>query len=250
MTKPAYLLSDLHLPATDSPLRRAFLDFLYGPARAASAVYILGDLFEVWVGDDAGMDHYYAEVQALRALAQGRVDIYFQHGNRDFLVGHELAEMAELKLLKEEHELVLAGERVLLAHGDQYCTRDRGYQRWRAFARNPEIQFLFAWLPRVLRERIGAGIRRRSSESKSGATMDTIDIMDVSEDAIEAVFRKSGVDRIIHGHTHRPADHRYTIDGRPRIRTVLADWRPDYCEVLRVDESGFTRVPLSPSSSD
>lgn len=247
MPKPVYLLSDLHLPVGASALRKTFLAFLEGPARSASEIYILGDLFEYWVGDDAGLEHYRAEVHALRSLHDAGVKVSFQHGNRDFLVGRTFADTAGVTLLPETQTVELGGERVLLAHGDQYCTADRGYQRWRGFSRNYPIQFLFGCLPRSLRARIGGGVRRRSSAQKSTLAMD---IMDVSEDAIRAQFEESGVDRIIHGHTHRPADHAYDIGGRPRIRTVLADWRPDYCEVLRADDSGFTRVPLSLASSD
>ncbi len=246
MPKPAYLLSDLHLPAGDSPLRVAFRDFLSRAAREASTVYILGDLFEYWLGDDDGLRTYDTEVQALRALTDAGVPVFFQHGNRDFLLGREFSRRTGVQLLPETRTLALGGEKVLLAHGDQYCTLDRAYQRWRIFSRNRAVQFLFGCLPLSLRKRIGGDVRSRSSAQK---TANTMEIMDVTEAAITSAFQDSGVDRIIHGHTHRPADHRLLVGSRPRTRTVLADWRQGHCEFLRADHAGFTRVVLSPSSS-
>lgn len=246
MPRPIYLLSDLHLPAGPSPLRVAFRDFLAGPARAAQAVYILGDLFDYWIGDDAGLEVYAEEVAALSELHQSGVESGFQHGNRDFLVGRKFAEAAEIVLLPETFELELAGEQVLLAHGDQFCTRDLAYQRWRRFARRPSIQSVYLALPKWLRERLAGGVRSRSSLQKSSNSMG---IMDVSDDAIIAAFEAASVDRIIHGHTHRPQDHACTVGGRARTRTVLADWTPGRYEVLRADASGFTRIRLSASSS-
>lgn len=246
MPKPVFLLSDLHLPSGASPLREAFRALLARAAGEASAVYILGDLFEYWVGDDDGLRAYDAEIQALRALTKSGVPVYFQHGNRDFLLGREFSRRTGVQLLPETLTLSLAGEKVLLAHGDQYCTLDRAYQRWRIFSRNRFIQFLFACLPLAWRKRIGGDVRSRSSAQKSANAME---IMDVTETAINSAFLESDVDRIIHGHTHRPADHRLELSGRPRTRTVLADWRPGHCEFLRADAAGFTRVAWSPSSS-
>lgn len=242
MTKPVYFISDLHLPVAASPLRDTFLKFLAGPARSAQALYILGDLFEYWVGDDVGIEAYPAETEALSALTGSGVPVYFQHGNRDLLVGSEFARRTGIHLLPDYHTLDLAGVRALLTHGDLYCTSDIGYQRWRRFARNPVVQAVFLRLPRRWRERFVGRVRAQSTAGKS---YKPAEIMDVSEDSVNASFTAHGVTRIIHGHTHRPKDHAYTIDGKARIRTVLSDWRPGRCEALRMDGSELKRIPLS-----
>jgi UDP-2,3-diacylglucosamine hydrolase len=234
-------ISDLHLPAAPSPLRETFARFLAGPARAAGAVYILGDLFEVWIGDDAGLEAYAAERAGLQALTAAGVRAYFQHGNRDFLVGRRFAAATGVQILPDPHPLDLHGLPTLLSHGDLFCTDDVRYQRWRRFARNPATQAIFNVLPLAARARIAGGVR-------AGTTADmrnkADDIMDASEAAVAAAFREHNVARIIHGHTHRPADHRYDIDGRECWRHVLADWRSGRCEALRVDAASVNRILL------
>jgi UDP-2,3-diacylglucosamine hydrolase len=234
-------ISDLHLPAGPSPLREAFGRFLAGPARGAEAVYILGDLFEVWIGDDAGLAEYAREASALRALTDSGVPVYFQHGNRDFLVGPRFAEATGVRLLPDPAVVDLHGTPTLISHGDLFCTDDVRYQRWRRFARNRLIQAVFNRLPRATRERIAGGVR-------AGTTADMkskpLDIMDANESAIEAAFGEHGVARLIHGHTHRPRDHRHVTGRSESVRHVLADWQPGRCEALRVDSTGVERVKL------
>lgn len=237
----ALLLSDLHLPLEASPLREAFARFLAGPARQAEAVYILGDLFEYWIGDDAGLRDYAAEVLALRALADGGVRVRLMHGNRDFLVGRRFATAAGLELLHDPLRLELGGVPTLLSHGDLWCTDDRAYQRWRRFSHNPLAQRVFGLLPEPQRRRIAGAARRQSAVDKSHKPEA---IMDVNEAAVRTAFTRHGVRRIIHGHTHRPAEHHYELDGSQRERIVLADWRPGHREVLVCDGAGLRRETL------
>lgn len=236
----ALLLSDLHLPAEPSPLREGFLHFLAGPARAAQRVYILGDLFEYWIGDDVGTRVYREEIAALRALTATGVRVGFMHGNRDFLAGAGFAEASGVELLEDPLAIELDGRRVLLSHGDAWCSDDAAYQRWRAFSRNRVARALFLRLPVSLRTRIAGGVRQRSTDDKADKTAE---IMDVNADAIAAAFRTSGCDCIIHGHTHRPADHALPIDGRSVQRIVLADWRPRHMEWLQAG-GGLQRLTL------
>jgi len=235
-------ISDLHLPVSASPLREAFAKFLAGPARAASALYILGDLFEVWIGDDAGLREYSVERACLRALTGAGVPVFFQHGNRDFLVGAEFAAATGVQILPDPLELELGGVATLISHGDLYCTDDEGYQRWRRFSRRPSVQAGYRALPLSWREWIAGGIR---TQSDAGKQYKPADIMDVNEGAIREAFRAHGVVRMIHGHTHRPATHDYEVDGRTCQRHVIADWRSDLREALRVDASGVQRISLS-----
>ena len=232
------LLSDLHLPNTPSPLRTAFQAFLDGPARGASAVYILGDLFEYWIGDAEGARDYAPETAALRRLAESGVSVYFMHGNRDFLIGAKFARIAGMHLLADPQRIQLGGVSTLLSHGDLWCTDDHAYQRWRRFSRHARVQAAFRTLPEFFRRCI-AGTAR--SQSRRGKARKTMAIMDVNAAAISAAFSRHGVARMIHGHTHRPGDHHLALADRAAERIVLADWRPGHCEYLVVDERGVHR---------
>ena len=240
------LLADLHLPplpgdGSAGPLNRAFRRFCDGPARQARRVFILGDLFEVWVGDDAGLVEHADDLAALRRLSDAGVEVYFQHGNRDFIVGQAFARATGLRLLPDLARFELAGLPTLLAHGDLFCTDDVGYQRWRRFSRNPLAQWIYNRLPLSRRRRIAGGLRSdEHKQSKPDA------IMDVNNQAIRQAFAKAAVTRLIHGHTHRPAEHHYQIAGRDCERIVLADWRPDRLEYLLADAQGWRRVLLPP----
>jgi UDP-2,3-diacylglucosamine hydrolase len=235
------LLSDLHLPPEPSPLREGFVRFLSGPARAARRVYILGDLFEYWVGDDAGLRDHADEVRALAALVRYGVPVFLQHGNRDFLVGKAFCAATGVTLLPDPVTVDLEGQPTLLSHGDLFCTDDVGYQRWRRIARNPLAQWGFRRLPEARRRRIVGGIRDHSDAGKRNKAGS---IMDVNAQAVVAALSQHRVRRLIHGHTHRPADHTVAVDGMPCARIVLADWRPDHMEYLRLSASGAERVRL------
>ncbi len=236
-----YFISDLHLPPGPSKLRQVFRKFLEGQAREAGALYILGDLFEYWIGDDAGMQDYAEDVQALSTLTAAGVPVYFQHGNRDFLVGKAFCARTGVQLLPDPYRFDLAGSPALLSHGDPFCTADLGYQRWRRFSRNPLVQGIYLMLPLALRRRIAGRVRSQSDSQKQYKPED---IMDVSVEAIHAAFLRHGVSLLIHGHTHRPAEHRHEVNGRASQRIVLADWRPERCEALRVDIAGIQRIEL------
>lgn len=241
-----HLLSDLHLPTGGSGFRTRFLHYLRNQARQASAVYLLGDLFEVWLGDDIGLDDYAEEVRALRALTDADVPIYVQRGNRDFLLGDAFCCATGAQRLADPALVTLGGRRVLLSHGDIWCLDDVGYQRWRRFSHHPWVQAGFRALPRRWRERIAADLRRRSGQHKQ---VKSAEIMDVRDDAVRLAAREHGADWIIHGHTHRPAEH--SLNGltqssanQPVLRIVLADWRPERMEYLAVDSTGFQRRRL------
>lgn len=234
-------ISDLHLPDEPSPLREGFLRFLAGPARKAKAVYILGDLFEYWIGDDVGMQAYAAEIAALKALTASGVAVYFMHGNRDFLVGRRFAAATGVQLLRDPLVVDLHGRRTLLSHGDIWCTDDVGYQRWRRFSRNRFAQWIFSMLPLARRQAIAGGVRGKSASAKGNKAES---IMDVNASAVAGAFCRHGINRIIHGHTHRPATHGDLLDGRNVERIVLADWRDDHLEYLTIDEAGAQRVAL------
>ena len=231
------ILSDLHLPNTPSPLRDRFLAFLDGPARAAEAVYLLGDLFEYWIGDHEGLADYAAEAAALQRLRGRGVRLYFQHGNRDFMLGRHFAKAAGLELLADPLIVDLAGTPTLLSHGDIWCTDDLAYQRWRRFSRNPVAQFIYRRLPRRWRQGV-------AGKARSGSARKPVAILDVNPQAIEQAFATSGVTRIIHGHTHRPDTHALLVDGRAVERLVLSDWHGAHCEYLEVDAAGLRRRRL------
>lgn len=238
------LLADLHLPplhgdGSAGPLNLAFRRFCDGPARQASRVFILGDLFEVWVGDDAGLDEHAEDIAALRRLSEAGVEVYFQHGNRDFIVGPAFVRATGVKLLPDLVCFEIGGVSTLLAHGDLFCTDDRAYQRWRRFSRNPLAQWLYRRLPLTRRRRIAGGLRNDLHKQRKPEA-----IMDVNEGAVRQAFRRAGVTRLIHGHTHRPAEHRHALGDRDGERIVLADWRPGRLEYLRADARGWQRVLL------
>ena len=224
-------LSDLHLDDSHPQTTEWLMTFLSGPARSADAVYILGDLFEYWIGDDA-VPPLAAELAAVTSeLAAGGLPLYFQHGNRDFLLGEDYAARAGFELLPEAVVVDLYGTPTLLMHGDSLCTDDTEYQAFRRQSRDPAWQA--AVLAMTVEERIAmARNAREESMSHKGAT--EMGIMDVNAGAVQAAFAQHGVQRMIHGHTHRPATHRHELPGgEVCTRIVLADWyeRGSYLEV-------------------
>lgn len=235
-------ISDLHLPDQPSPLREGFLRFLRGPASTAEALYILGDLFEYWIGDDVGVQAYAQEIEALRALTDSGVAVFFMHGNRDFLVGEAFSAATGVTLLADPTLIEVSGTPTLLSHGDLWCVDDRGYQRWRRFSRNRLAQRLFLKLSVMRRQRIAGGVRGKSHDDKRYKAEN---IMDVNAGAIRAAFDRSGAARIIHGHTHRPADHQLHAGDHRRVqRLVLADWHADHMEYLCADRGEWYRKRL------
>ncbi len=235
-------ISDLHLTRTRPGINRVFFEFLQGPARVAEALYILGDLFEYWAGDDDLHDPLNARVaSALKGLVEAGVPVCLMHGNRDFLMLEGFALASGVRLLEDPTILDLYGTRTVLLHGDTLCTDDKRYQAFRRHARNRWWQRLFLLQPLWLRHFRIERARARSERRKQ--TMGA-EIMDVTPSAVEQSFRDSGCTRMIHGHTHRPARHVHVVDGRRCERWVLADWyrRGQY---LRVGPDGCATVDLA-----
>ena len=224
MTMPAralaLLISDLHLQPSHPETCAAFFAFLQERAMASTALYLLGDLFEYWAGDDDLSDPFQQTIaQAIRAVSDTGVAVYWIAGNRDFLVGTDFAATCGLTLLAEPHVIDVSGERVVLVHGDAECTDDLRYMAFRTQVRDPLWQAQFLAMPLAQRKAIIAGMRQGSKDAHSTKSAE---IMDVNAQAIDALHNKCGADIIIHGHTHRPALH---VCGA-RMRYVLPDWEP------------------------
>jgi UDP-2,3-diacylglucosamine hydrolase len=228
-------ISDLHLDPARPDITTQALEFLADEAHAADALYILGDLFEAWVGDDDPEPEKRRVIAALRKLSDAGLPLYFMHGNRDFLVGAGFAADSGCKLLEDPTIIELHGTRVLLMHGDTLCTDDHEYQAFRAMVRNPAWQQ--AMLARPLPERLALArqLRETSAASMAGKSME---IMDVNQGAVEAAMREHGVYTLLHGHTHRPAVHRFELDGHEAVRIVLGDWYTQG-SALSWDAEGF-----------
>ena len=215
-------ISDLHLSAERPAISALFLDFLRTRAPRAEALYILGDLFEYWIGDDvAAHPEYQPLVSGLRALTGGGVPVYLLHGNRDFLLGNGFEQQTGCRLLPDPSVISLYGENTLLMHGDTLCTDDVAYLKFRVIVRNPDWVKVF--LGKTIAER-DAIVRDYREISKAAIAVKKPEIMDVNQGAVETTLRQHGVRHLIHGHTHRPAQHRFELDGAPARRTVLGDW--------------------------
>jgi len=227
-------ISDLHLEPGRPEIGEQFLAFLAGPARDADALYILGDLFEAWIGDD-DPNPYYAQMKAaLRELSDSGVPVFFMHGNRDFMIGQQFAVDTGITLLEDPHSIELHGENVLLSHGDAMCTDDVEYQQVRAMTRNPDWQAMM--LSKSIEERIAFAMQaREQSLARNESIIE--EITDVNQDAVEQTLRESGADILLHGHTHRPAVHPFHVDERPVHRIVLGDWY-EQGSLVEWDEDG------------
>jgi len=234
-------VSDLHLCAGRPQSNRVFFDFLEHEARSARALYILGDLFEYWVGDDDLDDTFNAGiVAALAKLVASGVPTYLMHGNRDFVIGEAFARASAVTLLPDPTMIELDGNATLLMHGDTLCTLDLAYQAFRREARSQ------IWISALMRQPLAerkaavAVLRRRSEQEKRAKPAE---IMDVAPTEVEATLRRYGYPRLIHGHTHRPARHVHRVDGHVCERWVLADWYQGG-SYLACDESGCHAVHL------
>jgi UDP-2,3-diacylglucosamine hydrolase len=214
-------VSDLHLCSSRPEINRIFFDFLAGPARRAQALYILGDLFEYWAGDDDLSEPFNASVAgALAQYAQSR-PLYLMRGNRDFLIGERFGAATGAKLIDEPARIEIEGTPTLLAHGDTLCTDDLEYQRFRAEVRSTAWIEAFLATPLAARKREIKALRSRSEREKR---VKSAAVMEVNVDAVAMLLRAHGYPRLIHGHTHRPAQHIHEVDGRRCERWVLADW--------------------------
>lgn len=215
------LISDLHLQEERPDITRAFLYFLDTEARSADALYILGDFFEVWVGDDAITPFQHEVACALRQLSERGVALFLMHGNRDFLLGRGFCRLAGCTLLQDPSIVELAGRRVLLMHGDTLCTRDEAYMRLRRWLRNPLTLFVLRHLPLSVRLKLARQLR---NQSRASTRLKAADIVDVTPVEVEDALRKARVPLLIHGHTHRPAVHAVQLGDACAERIVLGDW--------------------------
>ncbi|KIF82195.1 UDP-2,3-diacylglucosamine diphosphatase [Noviherbaspirillum autotrophicum] len=222
-SKPvALFVSDVHLQASMPRTTQAFLDFLKRHAVDAQQLYLLGDLFEYWAGDDdLGSSYTKQIVDALRTTGEAGVKIFWIAGNRDFLVGAEFALATGVTLLPDPTVETLCGRRIVLTHGDALCTDDYDYMAFRNQVRTPGWQTQFLAMPLAQRKAIIEGLRNGSREAQRGKSYD---IMDVNAGATAALFDATVATVMIHGHTHRPACHEYSSDGQLRLRYVLPDW--------------------------
>lgn len=234
------LISDLHLEEKRPDITRAFLHFLATRARQAEALYILGDFFEVWIGDD-GMTPFQHEIAgALRELSDAGTRIYLMHGNRDFLIGKAFCREAGCTLLSDPHKLQMNGEPVLLMHGDSLCTLDVGYMKLRRWLRNPLSLLILRNLPLSTRQKLARKLR---NESRAQTRMKASEIVDVTPEEVVKVMAEHSVRTLIHGHTHRPAVHELEVNGQAARRIVLGDWdRQGWA--LQVDDVGFNQAPF------
>nr|WP_249432575.1 MULTISPECIES: UDP-2,3-diacylglucosamine diphosphatase [Enterobacter] len=217
-------IADLHLQTEEPAITAGFLRFLRGEAKSADALYILGDLFEAWIGDDDPNPLHREMAAAVHALVDSGVPCYFIHGNRDFLIGKRYARESGMTLLPEEQVLDLYGRKVLIMHGDTLCTDDIGYLAFRAKVHTPWIQKVFLALPLFIRNRIAARMRAGSKAANSSKSMT---IMDVNPQAVVRVMEKHDVQWLIHGHTHRPDVHSLIANGQPAHRVVLGAWHTE-----------------------
>lgn len=236
-------ISDLHLDGTRPDISAQFLDFLEREARGAEALYILGDLFEAWIGDDDPDPDKRRVIAGLRAVTNAGVKSFLIHGNRDFLIGKRFRRETGVELLVDGTVIDLYGRRVLLMHGDLLCTDDHAYQRLRRIVRNPAVQFVMRRLTLRQRQRLAERMRAGSKEHIASMDIAAPAIMDVNQDEVRRTFARFGVDCIIHGHTHRPAVHEMQIDGHEAVRIVLGDWY-EQGSVLRWNERGFELAKL------
>jgi UDP-2,3-diacylglucosamine hydrolase len=233
-------ISDLHLCPTRPAITRIFFDFLRGEAAQADALYILGDLFDYWAGDDDDTPFNASVIATLNGLSKRGVALFVMHGNRDFLLGERFAAATGAKLLPDPTLIDLYTTPTLLLHGDTLCTDDVGYMAFRRKVRDPDYQRRFLAQPLTARKQVIAGLRAENSVEKQQKSEA---IMDVAPAAVEAAFRAHACPRMIHGHTHRPAFHRHNVGGNHCDRYVLADWY-DAGSYLLCDAAGCRSVAL------
>jgi UDP-2,3-diacylglucosamine hydrolase len=228
-------ISDLHLDPAQPETIEQFTGFVEREALGARALYILGDLFEAWIGDDDDDPKLEPIVAALARLRDAGVPCAVMHGKRDFLLGPRFCAATGSRLLRDFETIEIESQRVLLTHGDLLCTDDTRYMTLRTQLRNPAWQRDFLAKPLAERRAIAADLRRMSASEIAAKAED---IMDVNQTTVERTMRELGVTHLLHGHTHRPGVHRFTLDGAPAVRSVLGAWH-DRPNVVRWDAAGF-----------
>ncbi len=229
-------ISDLHLSGDRPDAVRLFLAFLGQRATQAETLYILGDLFDVWIGDDLEQPPIPEIKAALRTLSQSGTQLWLMHGNRDFLIGERFCAETGAELLQDPTLVDLHGIPTLLMHGDLLCTDDHAYLAFRQQIRNPDFIRQFLSLPIAQRVSTAAEYRAKSGEANS---LKAEEIMDVNQQAVESTMLRHAAIRLIHGHTHRPGLHRFELDGKQALRYVLAEWHAQHAGFLSVSPDGW-----------
>jgi UDP-2,3-diacylglucosamine hydrolase len=237
-------ISDLHLDGARPDITGQFLDFMQREGRQARALYILGDLFEAWIGDDDPDPDKQRVLRALREATDDGVECFVMHGNRDFLIGKRFCDITGARLLPDGTLVQLFGRRVLLMHGDTLCIDDPSYQRLRRIVRNPVVQWIMRRLTLSQRQRLAERMRAGSKAHISAAERASPYIMDVNQGEVARVIEQTQADVLIHGHTHRPAIHQVQVGSRHAVRIVLGDWY-EQGSVLRWDENGYSLSELA-----
>ena len=231
-------ISDLHLHESRPQVTRAFFHFLYSHAIHAETLYILGDFFDAWIGDDDDSELLQDVASGLHKLSELGVAIYFMHGNRDFLLGKAYASKAGMSLIDDGTVIDLYGTPTLLMHGDTLCTGDTEYQQFRTMVRSPQWQQQILAQPLAARRALAAQLRAKSQSMNS---LKADDIMDVSPTEVIAQMEAARVTRLIHGHTHRPARHQLVVAGKPAERIVLGDWHDSgWC--IKADQNSIDLI--------
>lgn len=223
MTRKTYFIADLHLSENRPDISAAFFDFLntHVLEQDVDALYILGDFFEVWVGDDYVTALSTDVAKHLKSVKDGGTPVYFIHGNRDFIMRKQYAKMAGMELLDEQTVIDLYGTPTVILHGDEMCTQDIEYQKFRKKSRGWWWTKLMLAMPLWYRKKVARNAREKSKLSQADKPMAILDVVD---DAVLATFAKHNVTNMIHGHTHRPNVHTYTVNAQTLTRTVLGDW--------------------------
>lgn len=230
-----FFISDLHLSSDRQDITYAFFQFLDSLQQNCQALYILGDLFDYWVGDDDDATWHKPIKQKLKQVTESGIRVYFLAGNRDFAVGRRFSQQTGVTILPEVANVDLPSGKAVILHGDTLCTDDVSYQKYRRVIRNPMVMALLKLLPLSVRKKLAGNIRSASDDKKSQTAME---IMDVNELAVRSQFEQSHVSLMIHGHTHRPKIHYNQLKFSRATRIVLGDWY-EQCSVLEVDEAGF-----------
>lgn len=232
-----YFISDLHLSSQQSQIEQAFKEFLITKAVNADGLYILGDLFEYWIGDDSAHAYGYQEIlNNIKTLTEANVPVYFMHGNRDFLVGSEFENLTGCKIIPDPSKIELLGRKILLTHGDRLCTDDVDHQTYRNIVMTKAWQDEFLSKTLQEREQLARLAQQRSAIHKTSISNE---IMDVNDTAVKETLISFDIDMLIHGHTHRSDIHNYELNNRQVQRIVMGDWRPTG-NILKLDTNGYT----------
>ncbi len=238
-------ISDLHLQEDEPQITATFLDFMEHRAPHADALYILGDFFEAWIGDDDHNAFNQRIIDALQKLVESGTPIYFMRGNRDLLIGKKFAEAAKMTLLNDPCVVKLYNKSVLLSHGDILCTLDHRHQRYRKVATKPWLQKLFLMLPLSFRRKLANQMRIASRKYNS---QQLPHIVDVTPEAVERIMRKHQTELMIHGHTHRPYIHEVNLEAKAAKRIVLGSWHSNGSALIYRNDGSFELETFAASS--